>query len=234
MTEWLVNEVPEDLDTAVFDDLALGALTQSRGDTAAPEPALAVSMNDIVIHETHKWFGGADIRLDILAVHGNVSDEHAGSWYTPNTRVFPKVKDGARLNAEGMLVFLGWPRYFLDLFIIASRDTQDVDKLEDLLRHRLATDDTKGAVRDMLALVAAPGAAAVAAAAKAALTIGTIAYEVISSLTTKSIGVYQQSWLEHSDRFGVGRHPSVDGESILAGDFSFWLNVRRDVASSPT
>jgi hypothetical protein len=229
-TEWLIDAVPGDLDSAVLDDQALGALTQSRGADALPEAPLAVSMNDIVIHDTHKWFGGADIRLDVLAVHGNVGEEHAGSWYTPTTRAFPNVRDGARLSAEGMLVFFGWPRYFLDVFIIASRDTKDADELGDLLRDRLAGDDAKGAVGDLLALVAAPEAVVVAAAARAALTIGSLAYDVIGALSTRSVGLYQQSWLEHSDRFGQGRHPPVDGESIRASDFSFWLNVRRDVA----
>src|SRR5262245_60488015 len=95
VTEWLIDAVPSDLDAAVLDDQALGALTRSRGEAAPPEAALAVSMNDIVIHDVHKWFGrGADVRLDILAVHGNVSDEKAGSWYTPTTRTFPNVRDG--------------------------------------------------------------------------------------------------------------------------------------------
>jgi hypothetical protein len=229
--DWLISDVPSDLDTAVLDDQALGAITQTRRGTGASEAPLAVSMNDIVIHETHKWFGGADIRLDVLAVHGNVSAEQDGSWYTPTTASFPNVKDGARLNAEGMLVFFGWPRYFLDLFIIVSRDTKDADQLSELLRDRLAGDDAKGAVGDLLALVAAPAAAVVAAGTKAALTIGSIAYDVVSSVTTKSVGVWRTSWLEHTHEFGLGRHPAADGDSIRASDFSFWLDVRRDVAS---
>jgi hypothetical protein len=228
--EWLIDAVPDDLESAVLDDQAFGALTQVRGAEAAPEAALAVTMNDIVIHETHKLFGGADIRLDVLAVHGNVTDGHSGSWFTPTTRSFPNVRDGARLTSEGMLVFLGWPRYFLDVFVIASRDTKGAEKLGDVLRDRLAGDDAKGAVGELLALVAAPEAVVVAAAARAALTIGSIAYDVVGSLTTKSVGVYQQSWLEHTHRFGEGRHPPAAGESIRASDFSFWLDVRRDVA----
>jgi hypothetical protein len=232
MTDWLIDAVPRDLEAAVLDDQALGALSLTRGEGDAPEAPLAVSMNDIVIHETHKWFGGADIRLDVLAVHGNVSSEGEDGWYAPTTRVFPNVREDVRLNAEGMLVFLGWPRYFLDLFILASRDTESADRLGDLLRTRLASDDAKGAVASLLALAAAPEAAAVAAAAKAALTIGSLAYDVIGAVTTKSVGVYQQSWLEHADRFGEGRHPAAEGESLRANDFSFWLDVRRDVAPS--
>jgi hypothetical protein len=228
-TDWLISAVPDDLETAVLDDQALGGLTRTRGDDATPP--LAVSMNDIVIHDTHKWFGGADIRVDVLAVHGNVAaEDKAGSWYTPTTRVFPNVHDGARLNAEGMLVFFGWPRYFLDLFIMVSRDSKEAGQLGDLLRDRLTRDDASGAVGDLVALVAAPHAVAVAAAARAALTIGTIAHDLVGAVTTKSVGVYQQSWLEHSNRFGVGRHPPSDGASIRANDLSFWLDVRRDAA----
>ena len=229
-TEWLIDAVPGDLDAAVLDDQALGALTQTRSTEAAPEAPLAVSMNDVVIHDTHKWFGGADIRLDVLAIHGNVDGGQAGSWYTPTTRTFPNVEKGERLNAEGMLVFFGWPRYFLDLFLIVSRDTKDSRRLGDLLQERLAGDDAKDAVGSLLALVAAPQAVVVAAAAQAALTIGSLAYEVVGAVTSKSVGVYQQSWLEHADRFGEGRHPAADGDSIRADDLSFWLNIRRDVA----
>src|SRR5262245_1618944 len=125
-TEWLINGVPDDIESAVFDDLAAGAL-ENRGKARKAEAGLAVTMNDIVIHDTHKWFGGADIRIDILVVHGNPSNEHAGSWYMPTTRTFSNVKDDARLNAERLLVFFGWPRYFLDLFVIVSRDTRDAD-----------------------------------------------------------------------------------------------------------
>ena len=50
-------------------------------------------------------------------------------------------------------------------------------------------------------------------------------------MTSKSVGVYQRSWLEHADAFGLGRHPAGAGERIRAEDFSFWLNVRRDVAT---
>jgi hypothetical protein len=228
--DWLISEVPSDLESAVFADLALGGATTTRRGSHTKEAGLAVSMNDIVIHNTHKRFGGADIRLDILVVHGNPSREHTGSWYMPTTRTFPNVKDGARLHAEEMLVFFGWPRYFLDLFIIASRDPKDAGDLGELLRGRLSGDDAKGAVGDILALVAAPEAVVVGAAAQAALTIGSIAFDVISSVTTKSVGVYQRSWLEHADAFGQGRHPPADGESIRADDFSFWLNVRRDEA----
>ena len=231
MTDWLISEVPGDIEGALLDDQALGALTQSRGEPSPPEPPLAVSINDIVIHDTRKWLGGDAIRLDVLVVHGNAAGTGADGWYTPTTRVFPDVRDGQRLNAEGMLLFLGWPRHFLDLFIIASRDTKDAEGLGDLLRDRLAGDDTQGAVGHLAALVAAPEAMVVAAAAKAALTVGSLAYDVVRTVTSKSVGVYQRSWLEHADAFGLGRHPAGAGERIRAEDFSFWLNVRRDVAT---
>jgi hypothetical protein len=231
MTDWLISEVPDDVESAVLDDQALGALTQSRGESEPSEPALAISINDIVIHETRKWFGGAAIRLDILVVHGNAATAAEDGWYTCTTRVFPDVHDGQRLNTDGMLLFLGWPRHFLDLFIIASRDTKDAEELGDLLRERLATDDTQSTVGRIAGLVAAPEAMVVAAAAGAALKVGSLAFDLVGAVTSRSVGVYQRSWLEHADAFGLGRHPAGEADSIRAGDFSFWLNVRRDVAA---
>lgn len=229
MPDWLINEVPADIETAVLDDQALGALTENRGEPVPEEPALAVAMNDVVIHDTGKWFGGAAIRIDVLVVHGNATGPQ-DSWFTPTTRVFPDVHDGQRLNTEGMLLFLGWPRHFLDLFIIVSRDKKDADSLGELLRGRIKS-DAGGALEQMAALAAAPEAALVAGAANAALTIGSLAFDLVNAVTSKSVGVCQRSWLEYSDRFGLGRHPVAEGESIRANDLSFWLDVRRDVSA---
>jgi hypothetical protein len=37
---------------------------------ARAAPNLAVRLQDVVIHDAGKWFGGAEIRLDALVVHG--------------------------------------------------------------------------------------------------------------------------------------------------------------------
>ncbi|WP_193196486.1 hypothetical protein [Nostoc sp. MG11] len=58
---------------------------------------LAVRLQDIVILDTQKWFGDADIRLDALVVHGNATGSDATSAYVPQTFRFPGIKDQDRL-----------------------------------------------------------------------------------------------------------------------------------------
>jgi hypothetical protein len=80
--------------------------TRSIGSTLA----LALRMNDVVIHDTKKWFGGADIRIDAIAVTG--AGQPSASFYQPTTFRFPSVHDGDRLPIEspGLIFFYGQPR----------------------------------------------------------------------------------------------------------------------------
>jgi cobalamin biosynthesis protein CbiG len=65
--------------------------TRSIGSTLA----LALRMNDVVIHDTKKWFG-----------------QPSASFYQPTTFRFPSVHDGDRLPIEspGLIFFYGQPR----------------------------------------------------------------------------------------------------------------------------
>src|SRR5688572_497057 len=60
-------------------------------------PTLAVSVHDIVIHDTRKWFGEAAIRLDALVLTGSREGDDPQSFYRPKTVGFPRVRDGDRL-----------------------------------------------------------------------------------------------------------------------------------------
>ena len=132
--EWLVDDrVPltaEDLAEIERADVPEGYTVRGGGGA----PTLAITLHEVVVHDVRKWFGAADVRLDALIVHGPTSRNDT-SCYQPGTFRFNGVKDGQRLAIDtgGLLIFYGKPRYFLDIFITASRDRSDTDDLATLL-----------------------------------------------------------------------------------------------------
>lgn len=191
-------------------------------------PPLALTLHDIVIHDTKKWFGDADIRLDALVVNGHGTIDDPESFYSPQTFRFPGVRDEEQLptGESGLLAFLGRPSYFLDLFITVSRDRKDSDDLSKALREELATNQVQEAFGTLVGLVAAPHVAAVNAALGAASRLGEFAYQLLRQLTGSTIGLLHTSWLEHKTGFGIGRHP--DSGSYRLRDLSFWYEISKE------
>jgi hypothetical protein len=198
--------------------------------SAAP---LAITLHDIVIHDTKKWFGGADIRLDALVVNGHGTIDEPGSFYSPQTFRFPGVRDEEHfpIGESGLLAFLGRPSYFLDLFITASRDKKDSEDLSKALREELSTSELRSAIGTLAGLVAAPHAAAITAALGAASMLGEFAYRLLSRLTGNTIGLLHTSWLEHKSSFGIGRHPEEG--SYRLRDLSLWYEISRELDLQP-
>jgi hypothetical protein len=171
-------------------------------------PPLAVTLHDVVIHDVRKWFGGADLRLDALVVHG--ATHSSGSIYQAGTFRFPRVRDGESLpiDAGGLLLFLGRPTYFLDIFVVVSRDRTNNDDLAVLLQGSSAATDLADATQAVVDMgVAVPAVAAAAAGLRAAGAIGALAHAVLKAAAEDAIGLYRASWLQFRDAFGVGPHP---------------------------
>lgn len=177
MTDWLIEE-PADA-RAVARSVVFEGARQERG-KAAPAPAqtVALRLHDVLIHNNKKWFdifGGADIRLDAVVVQGNMIEADPAAAYVPTTMRFSGIGDGDRLPTDdyGMLLYYGYPRHFLDISIIVSRDSRDTDDLSTRLAKEMNSGAMKGAMATLLGLaVAAPSAAAVTAAIAAAATMG--------------------------------------------------------------
>jgi hypothetical protein len=226
MADWLLDETqtPDDATLKVESDVLQGG---TRSDEKA---ALAIRLNEIIIHDTKKWFGGANIRLDAIVVRGLAAgDEAATPFYQPSTFRFSGVQDGDRLPVEapGLLIFYGWPTHFVDISIMASRDTGDSADLSKLIGARLNSDEWKTASQSLLALTAvAPQAAAIAGALGGAAVIGNFAADVLRTATDNTIGLYRASWLQYRDAFGLGRHPEDD--AFRQRDLSFWYEVVLD------
>jgi hypothetical protein len=232
---WLITD---DADTRAVERSVLAEQAQSlRGDEdtdtdeADGAPGLAVRLHDLVVHNNRKWFdflGGADARVDVVVVQGNVLDGQATAAYVPATFRFQGVGDGTRLptDDQGLLAYYGWPKHFLDISVIVSRDRGHSDDLANLLTAQAEDPKVQAALTALAGLaVTNPPAAAVAAALGGAAALGNLAYQVIRQVSDKTIGLYRGNRLAYPDQFGLGRNPT-DG-SYRERDLSFWYEVIR-------
>ena len=235
MTEeqWLIDEavVPNTTHLQEIEQEFTPEVSRSiRESTTQPQPVnLAVRLQDIMVWDTKKWFGDAQMRLDALVVHGKATESDSPSFYMPQTFRFPGIKDRDRLptGENGLLIFYGQAIHFLDVFITVSRDKKDSDDLATLLSQELQTPEIQGAVGTMLGLTAiAPQATAFAAALGAASTLGNFAYQVLDKVTGDTVGLYRTSWLQYRDKFGIGRHPQTGSHKVK--DISFWYEILQE------
>lgn len=223
MNNWLIDETSSIDQTALEASLREAVVMRGRR-----PPALAVRINDLVIHDTKKWFGSANIRLDTLIVHG-ATKGGSKDYFQASTLPFSGIRDGDRLPIEypGHRVFYGHPAHFLDVSIFVSRDTKDSDELASLVKTELNSEPWKVAAGAVLAATAvAPQAAAIVGAVTAATTLANIVYNLLRNSTGNAIGLYRASWLQYKDRFGIGRHPKAN--SFHQQDFSFWYEIVLD------
>ena len=172
-------------------------------DLAAP-PKVAVFLKPLVISNTRKVFGSAELRLDTIVAHAGPKE---ADLFQAKTIRYERVRDGQDLadgDDSGILVYLGTPQELLMLGVTVSRDTGDSADLKELLG-RTAARTVPGLV-DQLGIGAIPQVAAAQAALGAAATLLEVAYEVVRAVSPKSLGIFRANWLR-SQGFGVGRHP---------------------------
>lgn len=219
--EWLLDE-SRTLTAAE----ALEATQQELGFDRATEPAINVALFDVTIHDTKKWFGRAQVRIDALVITPAPAEDQL---YQANTFTFPGVRDGQALpidRAASLGLYTGWPQYLLDVAIIASLGGPDQKTLGEMLADSA---DQLGSLLGNVAKVtiAAPHAAAITGAAAAAAKLSGTVLRLLAQETGKSIGLYRATWYEHRDRFGLGNHPT-DGGLFRQQDFAFRYEVFQD------
>lgn len=221
---WLVEEgLSPGADHLPAIDADLQARTRGRAST------YGVTVHDVVVHDNRKWFGEADVRIDALVVHGYPKDENPDSCYKPGTFRFSRVLDGDALpiGESGLLLFLGIPHHFLDVFITVARDTKDSDDLANLLQKATDSEEYKTALSGFRQLMSAnPTAAMISAGLEASMAVGNLAYRILRKISSSTIGLYRASWLQHRDRFGEGRHPETGAHRVK--DLSFSLEITRE------
>lgn len=229
--DWLLNETRPltEANLEFMDRQLADAGVESRGIEGIPR--LAVCIHDIIIYDNRKWFGEADIRIDALVVTGAGQQDDPESFYMPKTATFSRVKDGDNLPIDvgGLLVFHGYPRHFLDMLIMVSRDRTDTDSLAVILNNSLKSDDAKSAVDSLLGLaITAPEIAAVTAAMRGAAFIGDFAYRLLRTMTGSTIGLYRTSHLQYRDNFGIGPHPAPPQKAYRVNDLSFRYEILKE------
>lgn len=223
MDEWLID-----------DRQALRRLDESRivGATSrapAPTRPIAIRLHDVFIEDNQRLFGGkfggADIRVDVLAVQGNMLDDSSTKFYTPTTARFGGIGNRQQLPLDdyGLLAFYGWPQHFLTLSVLVSRDTTNADDLAQLLERETSSKGFTDAVSSIAALAMSGGALAVKQAITTATALGALAYRVVRAATGNTVGAYRGDRLEFPDRFGIGRNPGEG--SYRSQDLSLWFEV---------
>jgi len=228
---WLIDEaVPLDQAATEALESALGSRTMRGGLAVLDAPTLAVSLRELMIHDNRKWFGEAEVRLDALVVHGHGAVGEPESFYTPQTFRFERVgdEDPLPIGEAGLLFFYGRPLHFLDLFVTASRSTEDSDDLSTYLAEGVGDPSLQDAFGRLASLVAAPQVAAVNAAIQAATRLGTFAYQVLRRVTGNTVGLYHTTYLEVRDGFGLGRHPEQGTHRIKDLSFSYEISVEKE------
>jgi hypothetical protein len=234
--QWLIDEAMPPDAVAIEQIECETSHNQRGGRESAIQPQvvnLAIRLQDIMIWDTKKWFGDAEMRLDALVVHGHATAGEPGSIYMPQTFRFPRIKSNDRLptGENGLLIFYGEALHFLDIFITVSRDRQDSEDLATLLHKNLQSPEIQGAFSTLLGLaVASPQVSTVTTAIGGASILGNLAYQVLSKVTGDTIGLYRTSWLQYRDGFGIGRHPKTGSHHVK--DLSFWYEIIREEAEN--
>lgn len=236
---WLTSDGehdPGELARAVrIDHLDQLGRRDASGHTEQWSSPLAVLLHDLVIHDNQRWWGRAPVRVDSVVLTGTLPRAPDGSsGLTARTVSFPRVADGQKLSPEGgLLLYYGVPRFFLEMFVLVSRDRVGSEDLSSLLASAAGPPDIGSWVSATSTVLAGePTVQAVSALASAALAVGSAIYKAIEARTDATIGLYRGTWLEARDRFGVGPHP-VDGGAYHEQDISFWYEVTPEPVAAP-
>lgn len=230
--EWLLDQVTLP-DAEAIDQIEREFSSNQRGSRESinqPQAVtLAVRLQDMMIWDTKKWFGDAEMRLDALVVHGNPTKSEPASVYMPKTFRFSGIKSQDRLptGENGILIFYGEALHFLDIFITVSRDRKDSEDLAPLLYKNLQSPEIQGTVSTILELaVATPQVNSITTILKGALSLGDFAQQILNKVIGNTIGVYRNSWLQYRDGFGIGRHPQNGSHKVR--DLSFWYEIIKE------
>jgi hypothetical protein len=176
---------------------------------------VAVRIDELVVHR-NRALRSTDIRVDAVVQTGATGDQPG---YRTQTLRFSNVGDECRLPVDNALIYHGPAVDFLDIAIWVSRDTTGSLALSDLLRDKLTDPALQASAAQLAGLaVALPQAAAAVATVSAGVVLVNTAYELLTGVMGRSIGLYRTSLLAQ-EQFGIGRHQRHPQ------DFSFTFSI---------
>lgn len=228
MSTWLIDETTPLAAIDAEQEAQPDALGFDERGRAVP---VAVQITDLTVNDVRRWFGAAKVRLDTLIQTVPRRRDRPSELFTASTVRFPNVHDGDRIDIEsGIGVYLGHPRYLLDVRIQLSRDETDTPDLVELLA--ASSDDLSHVTSPLLELAGVlPNGALVAAGATAVGAAANLAFKLLANSTGKTIGLYANTWYAKRHDFGVGRHPQ-QGRHIR-DDMELAYEIFRDEAGVP-
>ncbi|WP_155388114.1 hypothetical protein [Catellatospora paridis] len=218
MADW---EISDEADFAYTADL-LEEECRASAPRRGASPHLAITLTELLVVQTHKWFGAADVKLDALVAHGA---KDAGSVaYSVRTLPFAGVRKGEFLpiGAPGLLLYEGRPRRFIDLFLILSRDDAASPTAQAVLEEVVATGETLQLPLELATATGfIPESELLAAGLKTAVAVGDLVLARMRQHRPAIIGMFRASWLRGRDNWGIGQHPPQGRFDVSGMSFSF-------------
>jgi hypothetical protein len=201
--------------------LGTGPTPRGPSSVAKVPTAVAVRLDELVIHRNRARFGGADVRVDAIVLTGTEDSPHPA--FRARTQRFSRIRDDEPLPLDRMLVFHGPVVDYLDIALWVSRDSDGAVDLGELLSDEVAAFETQEALAKAGgALTGLPYAAAAAAMVGIGAIVVNVAYRLLRGTVNDVIGLYRGSMLA-GEAFGLGRHPG-DGVRRVQ-DFSFAYSI---------
>lgn len=186
-----------------------------------PPSAVAVRLDELVVHRNRARFGGADVRVDAIVLTGALKGSQP--TFRARTARFSRIHDGEPLPLDRMLVYHGPAVRYLDIALWVSRDGTGALDLGELLTDEVAGFEVQEALAKMGAsMTGVPYAAGAAAMVGVGAVVVNVAYRLLRGAVNDVIGLYRGSMLAE-ERFGVGRHPAEGVRRVQ--DFSFAYSI---------
>lgn len=199
-------------------------------------PRLEVALRAIQVVDNRKLFGRAEVTLNAFVVDGKWKPG-VGLAVSQKSWTFPSVASGEMLSigpSRGVTLYQDRPQHFLNLHIIALRNTQRTRDFASVLKDQLSSETAKGIVEGAVGALGVGGPAA-----EAIKEASTTAVEAAVSYYAKAgnpiIGVFYESLTgtrtQYSPKWGVGVHPGrYPPEMIECGGA---MRVAYEVSKAP-
>ena len=184
---------------------------------------LELFLRGVKVINNGRLFGKANLIVYAFATDGSWDPRSGLSLLSSNPLPFPKVKDGAELSIDpdqGVLVYDGTPTYFLNLQIVAVKDTANARAFAQALKDRLTPEKIGAGGGPIAALLAAGISADNAEKIRGVVTslVGA-AVDYVAKQGNPLIGVYYgsltQSGPTGGEPWGVGLHPKAYPNAMI-------------------